>query len=138
MFELDPRLQADGPILDAVTANHTIIIKQGMGYPWLIVVPEVAGAVEIFDLDEAQANQLMAVVAKVGKVLKSYTGAKKINVECIGNVCSQLHVHIIARHEDDETWPAPVWSAPFDGTTRIALDQSWQDGLTARLRMVFN
>ena len=37
------------------------------------------------------------------------TRAKKINIATIGNVVSQFLMHLIARHADDEAWPAPVW-----------------------------
>ena len=114
MFKLDERLRADGPSLNSFFADHEIILKRGSQYPWLVVVPKVADASEIFDLQEAERGFLFFVVNHVAKALKQATGADKINVECIGNVCSQLHVHVIARFIGDDTWPAPVWSKPLE------------------------
>ncbi len=113
MFKLDERLLADGPILDTLFADHVIISKRGSQYPWLVVVPKVADACEIFDLKKTERDYLFFVVNHVAKALKQATGADKINIECIGNVCSQLHVHVIARFITDDTWPAPVWNKPF-------------------------
>ena len=33
----------------------------------------------------------------------------KLNVAALGNVVPQLHVHVIARFNDDIAWPRPVW-----------------------------
>jgi diadenosine tetraphosphate (Ap4A) HIT family hydrolase len=30
-------------------------------------------------------------------------------VAALGNVVSQLHMHVIVRKRDDVAWPAPVW-----------------------------
>jgi len=114
MFELDKRLRADGPALEPFFDDHEIILKRGSQYPWLVVVPKVADVCEIFDLQEPERSFLFFVVSHVAKALKQATQADKINVECIGNVCSQLHVHVIARFIGDDTWPAPVWSKPLE------------------------
>lgn len=34
---------------------------------------------------------------------------EKLNVGCLGNVTSQLHVHVVGRRRDDPSWPSPVW-----------------------------
>ncbi len=34
---------------------------------------------------------------------------QKLNVAALGNVVPQLHVHVIARFNDDIAWPRPVW-----------------------------
>ena len=41
--------------------------------------------------------------------LKALTGCRKINIGALGNVVSQLHVHVVARREGDAAWPGPVW-----------------------------
>lgn len=79
-------------------------------YPWLILVPRRAGAVEIVDLgDEAAA--LMAEIVLVSRALRDVTGCDKLNVAAIGNVVPQLHVHIVARSKGDPLWPKPIWGA---------------------------
>ena len=32
-----------------------------------------------------------------------------MNVGALGNVVSQLHMHVIVRKHGDAAWPAPVW-----------------------------
>ena len=41
--------------------------------------------------------------------MKKIFKTKKLNVEKIGNIVPQLHIHIIARSTKDSTWPLSVW-----------------------------
>ena len=41
--------------------------------------------------------------------MKKIFKTSKLNVEKIGNVVSQLHIHIISRFRRDESWPLSVW-----------------------------
>ena len=51
----------------------------------------------------------MQLAAALAAALQCATGAEKINIATIGNVVSQFHLHVIARHTHDESWPASVW-----------------------------
>ena len=37
--------------------------------------------------------------------------AQKLNVAAIGNIVSQLHLHHVARFEQDPAWPKPILGA---------------------------
>lgn len=78
-------------------------------HPWLILVPRIAGAVELIDLDELQQAGLTREIAAVSRALRAAFAPHKLNVAALGNVVSQLHVHVIARYEYDIAWPRPVW-----------------------------
>ena len=41
--------------------------------------------------------------------MKKVFKTKKLNVEKIGNIVPQLHIHIIARYKNDVSWPLSVW-----------------------------
>jgi diadenosine tetraphosphate (Ap4A) HIT family hydrolase len=41
--------------------------------------------------------------------MKKTFKTKKLNVEKIGNIVAQLHIHIIARFKKDSSWPLSVW-----------------------------
>jgi diadenosine tetraphosphate (Ap4A) HIT family hydrolase len=47
----------------------------------------------------------------------------------------QLHLHLIARQQDDLCWPQPVWSnySPQPLTAELALAQPWLQTLLAQL-----
>ena len=77
-------------------------------HPWLILVPRVAEAVEVTDLDEVQQRSLMQEIDRAGRALQVFR-PHKLNVAALGNLVPQLHVHVIARFEHDPAWPSPVW-----------------------------
>ena len=78
-------------------------------HPWLVLVPRVAGMVEIIDLDPAQRTQLASDIDAASRALKALFKPDKLNVAALGNLVPQLHVHVIARYTDDIAWPRPVW-----------------------------
>ena len=77
-------------------------------HPWLILVPRVTDATEVTDLDTAQQQALMQEVDRAARMLGVFR-PHKLNVAALGNLVPQLHVHVIARYEEDIAWPRPVW-----------------------------
>lgn len=82
---------------------------QDANYPWFILVPDRENITEIFELSEEDQQRLVTESSKLSAVLSEQFNADKINVAALGNVVSQLHVHVIARYQTDPAWPAPVW-----------------------------
>ena len=78
-------------------------------YPWLILVPRYSGLSEIHDLSDKDQSTLISEVTSATRALEKLFQPKKINVASLGNMVSQLHIHVIARFEEDEAWPNPVW-----------------------------
>ena len=78
-------------------------------YPWLVLVPRVADAVELIDLDDGQRHLLTDEIDTASRVLHTLFRPHKLNVAALGNLVPQLHVHVIARYQQDPAWPAPVW-----------------------------
>ncbi len=106
-WSLHPQLQADtSPVADLPLSR--VLAIDDADYPWLVLVPRRAGAVELGDLGTDTAV-LMREIVQVSALLKDVTHCDKINVGAIGNVVPQLHVHIVARRKDDPLWPKPVW-----------------------------
>jgi diadenosine tetraphosphate (Ap4A) HIT family hydrolase len=106
-WSLHPQLKADTSAVGDLLLSRLLAIDDAT-YPWLVLVPRRAGAVEIADLG-AEAPVLMGEIVRMSQLLKAVTGCDKINVGAIGNVVPQLHVHIVARRQDDPLWPKPVW-----------------------------
>jgi len=102
-----------------------LLLMNDANYPWLLLVPRCVGAEEIVDLDEMQRNRLGDEIALVSGALKSVTAADKLNIAAIGNIVSQLHVHVVARRRSDPAWPRPVWGAlparPYEPQARAQL-----------------
>jgi diadenosine tetraphosphate (Ap4A) HIT family hydrolase len=106
-WSLHPRLENDTTPVGDLALSRVLAIDDA-DYPWLVLVPRRAGAVEIADLG-ADAARLMDEILLASRVLKAVTRCDKLNVAAIGNVVPQLHVHIVARRKDDPLWPKPVW-----------------------------
>lgn len=107
-FELDPRLAGDSVALGDLGEIHVRAMANAP-WPWLVLIPRHPEAVELYDLPEALAAELQAVTLRLARSLKQAFAADKINIAALGNVVSQLHVHIVARRVGDPGWPAPVW-----------------------------
>jgi diadenosine tetraphosphate (Ap4A) HIT family hydrolase len=95
-----------------------VLAVNDANWPWLLLVPRRLGVSEIIDLDEVEQAQLMTEISRAARAIKALTGCDKLNIAALGNVVSQLHVHVIARREGDAGWPRPVWGAaapmPYD------------------------
>ena len=111
MFQCDPRLEKDSVFVCAL-ALCEVRLHINAAYPWLILVPRRPGACEIFDLGPQDQALLMEETAHAARVLKDLVRAHKINVGALGNIVPQLHMHVVARFQDDPAWPGPVWGAP--------------------------
>jgi diadenosine tetraphosphate (Ap4A) HIT family hydrolase len=107
-WSLSPQLEKDTINIGDLPLSRVLVIKDAH-YPWLLLVPRRADAVEIIDLDEVAQAQLMTEISRVGRALKEITKCDKLNIAALGNVVPQLHVHIIARRSSDAAWPRPVW-----------------------------
>lgn len=109
-FELDPRLAADSHWV-ADQALCQVRLMDDTRFPWLVLVPRVAGAIEWFDLAESDQHLLLDEVSQAARLLRQQSGCDKINIGALGNMVRQLHVHVVARSVGDAAWPGPVWGS---------------------------
>ena len=109
-WSLHPQLARDTVAVGDLALSRLLAMNDA-NYPWVILVPRRAAAVEIIDLDASDRARLMDEIAQVCAALKQLTGCDKLNVAAIGNVVPQLHVHVVARRTGDAAWPRPVWGA---------------------------
>jgi diadenosine tetraphosphate (Ap4A) HIT family hydrolase len=128
-WSLDPVLERDTRVIGDLPLCH-VLLNRDANYPWLLLVPQRPGAVEIIDLDEADRAQLTGEIATASRALKAVTACDKLNIAAIGNVVAQLHVHVIARFRTDAAWPKPVWNA----VPPKAYDDAAADALVVALR----
>ena len=78
-------------------------------FPWIILIPNRKNITDITELDLKDQVLLMKEIVLCSKLMKKIFKTKKLNVEKIGNIVPQLHIHIIARSKKDSTWPLSVW-----------------------------
>ena len=107
-FILDDRLAKDTIHLRELPLCRFLLMNDRR-YPWLILVPRYNGLSEIHDLRDKDQSTLISEVTAATRALEKLFQTKNINVAALGNMVSQLHDHVIARFEEDEAWPNPVW-----------------------------
>ncbi|PIE42350.1 MAG: HIT family protein [Gammaproteobacteria bacterium] len=107
MFQLDKRLADDTyPILE--TDDFYLRLNKNALVPWFILVPKT-NEIELFACENQFKQRIRQTVDRLAAFSQDYFKADKMNIAALGNVVSQLHIHIIARHHDDFAWPGPVW-----------------------------
>jgi diadenosine tetraphosphate (Ap4A) HIT family hydrolase len=107
-FRLDERLEKDSLEIGALGLCHIRLINDSR-WPWLVLAPMRANAVEIHGLAWSDQITLAQETALAASILKELTGCEKINSAALGNIVRQLHVHVVARTAGDPNWPGPVW-----------------------------
>jgi len=108
MFALHEQLQKDCTVIGELPLC-TLLLMNDANYPWFVLVPRREQVREWYELSEVDQPQLLYEANGLAKYLQQQTGAKKMNIGALGNMVPQLHVHVIARFENDAAWPAPVW-----------------------------
>lgn len=108
MFALDSRLQQDCLVIGDFPLCRLLLMNDS-NYPWFILVPRREEVSELFQLDADDQRQLWQETTLLAETLKDIFVADKMNVATLGNVVSQLHMHVIVRRREDASWPAPVW-----------------------------
>jgi diadenosine tetraphosphate (Ap4A) HIT family hydrolase len=102
----------------------TIRLINNSNFPWIILIPKRKKITDIFQLKKKDQNLLMKEIVYTSKVMKKTFKAFNLNIEKIGNVVSQLHIHIIARSKKDSSWPLSVWVVKKKNYSKIALEKT--------------
>ena len=99
----------------------TIRLNDNSKFPWIILIPKRNKITDISDLNSKDQTLLMKEIVYLSKVMKKLFKTSKLNVEKIGNIVSQLHIHIIARSKKDSSWPLSVWIVKEKNYSKTAL-----------------
>lgn len=86
-----------------------LILHDNKNFPWVILIPRINDLVELIDLSKEARYLLIDEIATVENIMKKIFKPDKLNVATLGNVTSQLHIHIIARYKNDSAWPEPTF-----------------------------
>ena len=66
-------------------------------------------ATELTELPIKQQQQVLHEMNQVAAMVINLYSPKKLNIGALGNIVSQLHIHVIGRFTNDPAWPNPVW-----------------------------
>ena len=119
-FKLDKKfLKTSHHLIDLKLC--TIRLNDNSKFPWIILIPKRNKITDISDLNFKDQNLLMKEIVYASKVMKKLFKTSKLNVEKIGNIVPQLHLHIIARSKKDSSWPLSVWVVKGKNYSKTAL-----------------
>jgi len=108
MFKINNKfLKSSHHIIDLKLC--TLRLYDNSKFPWIILIPKRNKITDISDLNSKDQILLIKEIVYVSKVMKKLFKTSKLNVEKIGNIVPQLHIHIIARNKKDSSWPLSVW-----------------------------
>ncbi len=107
-FKLDKILENDCFLIKDLELSKLLLMNNKL-YPWLILVPQRPDMMEIIDLNCNDQQTLLKEINYVSKIIKNIYKPDKLNIANLGNIVSQLHIHIIARYKNDNSFPNPVW-----------------------------
>ena len=99
----------------------TVRLNDNSKFPWLILIPKRNNIDDMSDLKSKDQILLMKEIIYVSKIMKKLFKTSKLNVEKIGNIVPQLHIHIIARSKKDCSWPLSVWVVKGKNYSKTAL-----------------
>ena len=133
-FKLDERLANDCLILGKLDLCLLLLMNNSL-VPWFILVPETT-EVEITDLPQNNQATLLKELNLMSDFVKANFDISKLNIAAIGNIVSQLHVHIIGRDPSDYCWPNVVWGTqekePYTDEKIVGITKALSDQLGSR------
>ena len=113
MFKLDKRLESDTIVVKELE-SFQVRLMDAKEFFWIVLIPNKPNLTELSDLNINERNYLMNFAIDLGKFIKSSEKYDKVNIGMLGNVVSQLHIHVVLRSKKDLAWPRPVWGANFN------------------------
>ena len=113
MFKLDKRLEKDSLLIKELKRLQIRLMDADEIF-WILLIPKKPYLMELSDLNINERNYLMNFAVDLGKYIKSSENYDKVNIGMLGNVVSQLHIHVVLRKIEDVAWPGPVWGRKFN------------------------
>lgn len=88
--------------------NQLYIEKESSEIPWLKIFTKEPYK-ELGDVPKELRVRLWEVYDIVEEEMKSYYKPTKINMASFANMLPRVHIHVMARFENDSYFPNPMW-----------------------------
>ncbi len=106
-FILNEQLQRDCHVLGYLSDTRVLLHRNAL-FRWFILLPNT-GETEFHKLSETQQQQHLQYINRLSLFIEENFITDKLNIATIGNVVSQLHIHVVGRRKNDACWPDVVW-----------------------------
>jgi len=84
------------------------IEKEENEIPWLKIFTKEPYC-ELGDMPKELRERLWEIYDIVEDEMKAYYKPKKINMASFANMLPRVHIHVMARFEEDSHFPNPMW-----------------------------
>lgn len=115
-FSLDPALKNDCHLLGYLDSSVLLLMRNAL-FPWFVLVPRTS-EIEFYRLAPELQIKVVDQINLVSRFIEQNFQIDKLNIASIGNIVSQLHVHVVGRSRNDICWPGVVWgvkeSRPYE------------------------
>jgi len=88
--------------------EYFYIEKENAIIPWVKIFTQHPYK-ELSDCDAPTQNALLQAMLIVEETMRAYYNPKKINIAMFGNYVPHVHIHIMARFEEDSHFPESMW-----------------------------
>jgi diadenosine tetraphosphate (Ap4A) HIT family hydrolase len=134
-FELDPRLSDDCHVIGQMDISQLLLLNNAL-VPWFVLVPRTS-VTDLTDLSRSQQTIVLEEINLIAAFIKQSFPVSKLNIASIGNVVSQLHIHVVGRAPTDFCWPNVVWGVsehrPYDAAQVQSIISDVRDYLGDRI-----
>lgn len=104
MFQVAEEIQSSSTFLGDWPLSR-VFLKNDKNIPWFLLVPRKENIREMFELAQEDRQQLMEEINQLSNLVRELYQPYKLNVGWLGNMVSQLHVHVLGRNPNDALWP---------------------------------
>ena len=88
--------------------DEIYIEKEQSEIPWLKIFTKEPYR-ELGDVPKELRTKLWDIYDVIEKEMKDYYNPKKINMASFANMLPRVHIHVMARFENDSYFPNPMW-----------------------------
>lgn len=88
--------------------EYFYLIKEESTIPWVKIFSRTPYK-ELSECDEATQKALLKAMLCVEETMIVYYHPKKVNIAMFGNYLPHLHIHVMARFEEDSHFPESMW-----------------------------
>ncbi len=123
VFSVHPQLLNDCHLIET-NPEFVLLLHKDAALHWFILVPNTK-LPDLLDLPQEKRSRILDHCEAVATLLKATLSYPKVNVAALGNVVPQLHIHVLARYQNDRAWPGPIWGTQSSKSFDDSRAQFW-------------
>lgn len=113
------------------------IVKENSHIPWLKIFT-TKPYIELSDCPKELREKLYLCMETIEIAMRNYYKPKKINIAIFGNYVPHLHIHVMARFENDGFFPESLWGKKqSEPTLELPDEKLFLKGVVRELQKIF-